>query len=144
MESNIHLQFESLVKKEQLKDTYSFLKALDKEQKRELVKTITKVDKYYSEFIQNGNTWSSRCTGEQRTIISCAKFVCMNRKEFEKNGSSWLDKDYIKKIMEFYTPNWFGAYVNKRLADWGAPFRMDYEWMMELKGEGVLDRKSVV
>ncbi|MEM6805564.1 MAG: DUF6493 family protein, partial [Bacteroidota bacterium] len=139
MESNIHLQFEHLVKKEDLNTTYSFLKGLDKDQKRALVKTIIKVDKYYSEFLQHGNRWSSRGSGQQHTLISCAKFVCMNKKEFIRHGSSWLDKDYIKKIMAFYTPSWFGAYVNERLTDWGAPFRMDYEWMMELKGQGVLE-----
>ncbi len=138
---NQHIdQFLAILKKNKIPPIYPFLEQLSHKERRALAPSIKKQQKFYEEFIQNGNSWRSRGSMEQQKIVHIALFVCSTGKEYERQGHSWLEEKYIKRIFEFYIPDWFGAYINSRALEEGmAPFRMEYDWMMDLQSKKILE-----
>ena len=139
MNQDIHEAFEKILKKGNKEAILPFLKDLSDIQKKELVKSIKKHHKYYSEYIQQDNTWSTRGSSEQNQIIGYAAFVCCTGQEYQRLGSSWIKKEEIEEIFEFYVPSWFNTYIHSNLKkDWAIPFWMEYDWMMECYKRGIL------
>lgn len=140
MTNEIQNDLDKIIKSKKVAPIYPFLKALTHKQRRTLMPTIKKLGKHYGEYIQTRNTWRSRGSKEQTEILNIARFVCATGKEYERHGMSWLEKDTVKNIFEFYIPEWFSTFVNNEsLKEGYAPFRMEYDWMMELKNEGILN-----
>jgi len=143
MTQDIHQEFERILKKKKVAPVYSFFKDLPPKLRRELMPTLKKLSKYYYEYLQMGNTWGTRGTSEQILILNIAIFVCATGKEYERIGSVWLESNNVKKIFEFYIPDWFGNYINIQSSKEGyVPFRMDYKWMMQLKNKGIIEPEN--
>ncbi len=141
MYTELQNKFKTIVEANNVEAILPFLKELSKEQKRELVKTIKILNKYYSEFIETKkNSYSSRGTAEQHQIIRCAEFVCYTGAEYKKSGSGWMQLETLEQIFQFYKPEWFSDYVNERARkDEWIPFGMSYDSMMKMKYESILE-----
>lgn len=121
------------------KDILPLLKGLDKKQKKELVPAIKKLQKHYSEFIQQGNTtsYSQRGTTSQKKLLGLAGFVCFNQKEFEQgNDGGTFNKQELTPILNWYCPDWFQSYFDSMAGNEFLAF--DYDWYMELIENGYL------
>jgi hypothetical protein len=139
MENNFDQQLELLVKQKDLKGIYPFLEQLNKSDKRALRPRIQELIKHYFEFSEQGNTWGRLGTHEQIQILSLAGFCCLTKGEFQKSSLQWVARENLEGILNFYTPTWFSDYINQQLEKRGiVPFRMDYEWMMDLVYKGSL------
>jgi len=132
-------EFTSIVEKE--KDIIPFLKKLDKGQKKELYPALKKLQKYYSEFVQQGtsSSYSSRGTQAQSQILSTAAFICFNQKDFEQSTSyGIINREKLTPILTWFCPDWFNAYVDKlSLQDYVGNY-FDYDWYLELVEQGYL------
>lgn len=132
-------EFTGIVKKED--DVVPFLKKLDKAQKKELYPVIKKLEKYYSEFVQQGtsSSYSSRGTRVQSEILSTAAFICFNQKDFEQSSSYYIIKrEKLNPILQWYCPDWFNAYVDGIASEGYAGGHFDYDWYLELVEQGYL------
>ena len=141
MAKDIHTTFERLVKTEKVDKAFTFLKQLLPNDRKELAKTIKRLDAWYSEIIQTRpNSWSSRGSSKQHKIISIAKFICYSAKEYTQSGS-FLDKEDFEQILTFYVPDWLGAYINERVQNQNIeflPFGLDYGRVMQLRDQGII------
>lgn len=130
-----------LIQKEKEQDLITFLKQLSPAQKKELVPVIKKLHKEYDEF-KPSITGSYRYEGSeaQRTLTLYARFVCFNRVEYEKIFSAvWiLEEKHLKKIINWYCPDWFSDFVNKQANGEFMPYYITYTWVMELYKAGYL------
>ena len=135
--------FNTLVEKEDLEGTYAFLAGLSHKERRKLVPFIKKLDKSKSKYVQKGLSWSSVGSPTQFLQLHVGFFVCMTQKELEKVRWLRLEEKHIRRIFAFYKPDWFGDFVNflSEQNNW-VPFRMEYEWMMELARAGILSPES--
>ena len=133
-------EFKGIVEREE--DATAFLKSLNKEQKKELYPTLKKLQKYYSEYVQQGNTssWSSRGTRGQDQILSFAAFICFNQKDFEQSTSyGIINRESLTPILPWYCPGWFNAYVDKLSLQEYVGNYFDYDWYLELVEQGYLE-----
>jgi hypothetical protein len=132
-------EFTSIVESE--KDVMPFLKALDKGQKKELYPTLKKLQKHYSEFVQQGTSSSYSCRGTQAQsqILSLAAFICFNQKDFEQSASyGIINREKLTPILPWFCPDWFNAYVDKLSLQEYVGNYFDYDWYLELVEQGYL------
>jgi hypothetical protein len=132
-------EFTGIVEKE--KDVLPFLKKLDKAQKKELYPAIKKLQKYYSEFVQQGtsSSYSSRGTRAQSEILSTAAFICFNQKDFEQSASYYIiNREKLAPILAWYCPDWFNSYVDKLASEEYVAHYFNYDWYLELVEQGYL------
>ena len=138
-------EFEAIIKKKKVDPALLFFKDLSHKERRSLAPSIRKFNTYYSEYIERQGSWRSRGTNEQNAIIRIAGFFCFTRVEYQKWDSNWLAKSYILRIFKIYIPDWFGEFVNAEVAKDGfPPFQLDYEWMMDLKSQGVIEPSNTL
>ena len=133
-------EFKGIVEREE--DATAFLKSLNKEQKKELYPALKKLQKYYSEYVQQGNSssWSSRGTRAQTQILSFAAFICFNQKDFEQSTSyGIMNRESLTPILPWYCPDWFNAYVDKLSLQEYVGNYFDYDWYLELVEQGYLE-----
>lgn len=130
-----------LIKSENEQELIAFLKALSADQKKTLTPAIKKLHKEYNEFKQlSENKYGYTSTEAQRTLILYAGFVCLNRAEYEKNfAAAWvLEERHLKKIINWYCPDWFSDFVNKLASADFIPYYLSYNWLIELGKGGFL------
>lgn len=132
-------EFTSIV--EQEKEAIPFLKKLDEGQKKELYPALKKLQKYYSEYVQQGtsSSYSSRGTRVQSQILSLAAFICFNQKDFEQSISyGIINREKLTPILHWFCPDWFNAYVDKLSLQEYISNYFDYDWYLELVEQGYL------
>jgi hypothetical protein len=132
-------EFTSIVECEE--DATPFLKALNKGQKKELYPTLKRLQKYYSEYVQQGtsSSYSSRGTQAQSQILSLAAFICFNQKDFEQSISyGIINREKLTPILPWFCPDWFNAYVDKLSLQEHVGNYFDYDWYLELVEQGYL------
>jgi hypothetical protein len=132
-------EFTAIVEKEQ--DVIPFLKKLDKAQKRELYPALKKLQKYYSQYVQqeNGTTYSPRGKHTQNKILALAGFICYNQKDFEQSTSySVINRETLTPILPWYCPDWFNAYADKLSLQEYVGNYFDYNWYLDLIDQGYL------
>ncbi|RKR81834.1 hypothetical protein BDD43_1992 [Mucilaginibacter gracilis] len=130
-------EFASIVAKEA--EVIPFLKGLDKAQKKELGPSLKKLQKHYSEFVQQGtsSSYSSRGSQAQNLILSTAAFICFNQKDFEQSVSyGIINREKLTPILPWFCPDWFNTYVDKLSQQEFVPF--DYNWYLDLIDQGYL------
>jgi len=136
-------EFVSIVEKEI--DVIPFLKRLDQGQKKQLYPTLKKLQKYYSEFVQQGTgtSYSSRGTQPQYDILGLAAFICFNQKDFEQS-TSWriFNRENLTDILPWYCPCWFNDYVDKLALNEFVSF--DYDWYLDLIEQGYLQANKLM
>lgn len=132
-------EFTSIVEREE--DATPFLKALNKGQKKELYPALKRLQKYYSEYVQQGtsSSYSSRGTQAQSQILSLAAFICFNQKDFEQSISyGIINREKLTPILPWFCPDWFNAYVDKLSLQEYVGNYFDYDWYLELVEQGYL------
>lgn len=130
-----------IIKKEKEQELIAFLKELPADQKKELVPALKKLHKEYNTYKQSiTGSYGYAGTETQRTLVLYAGFVCLSRTEYEKIFSAiWiLDEKHLKKIINWYCPDWFSDFVNKQASAEFIPYYLNYKWVMELYTGGFL------
>ncbi|WP_454802058.1 DUF6493 family protein [Mucilaginibacter phyllosphaerae] len=132
-------EFTGIVEREE--DATPFLKALNKGQKKELYPALKRLQKHYSEYVQEGtgSSYSSRGTQAQSQILSLAAFICFNQKDFEQSISyGIINREKLTPILPWFCPDWFNAYVDKLSLQEYVGNYFDYDWYLELVEQGYL------
>jgi len=141
-------QFIAILEEDDEDKMLAFLRGLSPDDKKSLVPQIKKSAKKYNEFGPlkvdangSGTYGHIHGTNTQRALIQLASFVCFNRGDYEKSpADSWiLNKEHLSKVIDWYCPSWFGEYVNKLATRDFIPYSLNYDWIMELNGRGVLE-----
>jgi hypothetical protein len=142
---NIEHEFEKIIRKKKADEVLVFLRTLNEAERRSLVPLIKKLSKELLGFEVVGNRYQQKATANQSNGLHFSFFVCFNRKEFEKEGPTWLiAKEYLDKILDWYTPTWFSDYINSFSSRDRIPYRLDYGYMMELKHKGILEPNAEI
>ena len=123
-----------------------FLKALAKEDKKEIASSLKPLAKEYLEFRQESSligqvSLKQKATKIQADILYATAFACLNRKDYERFDSfgQFLGNTIVENILPFYCPEWYSAVINdltKR--DW-LPWHFDYKLAMNLVDKGFLN-----
>jgi len=109
-------QLSLILADKKLDELIPFLKALDVAEKKQLVPAIKKLFKEYTAIVARGNnSYGSRGTAEQQRMLIAAAFVCCDKTEYQKHFyATWImEEQLLKKILDWYCPDWFGDFVNK-------------------------------
>lgn len=137
-------QFTSLIERAKEEEVLAFLRALTASERKVLAPVIKKLSKEYNDpiYTRTGNSTriTYKATDAQRNLLQLASFVCMNMADYEKsNFSIWmLGSDYLPKILGWYCPEWFSAFVNKQAGADFMPNYISYDWIMGLTEKGFL------
>jgi len=132
-------EFTGIVEREN--DATPFLKTLNKAQKKELYPALKRLQKYYSEYVQQGtsSSYSQRGTRAQSQILSLAAFICFNQNDFEKSISyGIINREKLTPVLPWFRPDWFDAYVDKLSQQEYVGNYFDYDWYLELVEQGYL------
>lgn len=133
-------QYTRLLEKGREKEVLTLLQSLGPEERRALVPHAQKLSKEYFKYEQVGNSYKQKASQAQNNILHYTAFVCYNQKEFAKERMGWfLSKEFLNKMLPWYCPAWFSAYINSLVDDDWLPSGLNYEYLMELTGKGYLD-----
>ncbi|NML41508.1 hypothetical protein HHL17_30265 [Chitinophaga sp. G-6-1-13] len=137
-----HLEeLEQLLTTERDQDIVPFLRRLTPEERKALKPGLTKLDTYYSEFVETDQkNWRSRMTIPQAKILAIATFVCYDRNAFQRTNFHFtLFRDgLLGKVISWYMPDWFDAWMQEMAEKETLPGDVDYRMMMELQAGGLL------
>jgi len=137
-------RFETLLKKERIKDIIPFLKELRDEDRKVLAPALKTLHKEYSEAqqvsIKGGFTFKQKGTEDQFVILMVASFCVSNRKDFEKIVTPWRLFNYkpLLELLEWYCPPWFDAFINGMLTSNWMPWQFNYEMAMIMAKKGYI------
>ncbi|MES2777617.1 MAG: DUF6493 family protein [Bacteroidota bacterium] len=135
-------KFSSIITRQNEEELLSFLRDLTNEEKKLLAQPIKRLLKEYSQFGSlGGNSYGYiNGTNEQRMLLQMAAFVCFNLADYEKTlySVSLVNKDYLGKIIDWCSPGWLSDFINKQASSDFLPSYLNYDWIMELSGKGVL------
>ncbi len=135
-------QFETLIKKGEQGAMYALFRNMSDADKKQLVPTIKKLIKGYSEPgpLGGGGYGYSKNGDTQRSLLQFAAFICFNRTDYEKTPfKSWeLEREELNKVIDWYCPSWFSDYVNKQASEGFMSRFLTYPWIMELTDRGFL------
>jgi Family of unknown function (DUF6493) len=135
-------QLEKIFDKEREGELLEFLKQASIEERRSIAPFIKKKLKEYHEFKQtllNSYDWAG--TLKQRNMAQIAAFVCFKKDEYIKSVSaSWILEDKVlKRVIDWYCPDWFSEFVNKEAEKEFMSYHLSYGWVMELTKKGYLN-----
>ncbi|TMM55753.1 hypothetical protein FEE95_13915 [Maribacter algarum] len=137
-------ELEEIIIKE--KSIITFLKKLSPKDKRELVPFLKKLKERVFELktIEEKSKWGLSYTYEhthtekQRALMHKACYVCFNKTDIKRalfNVSNLsVSDDYLKNIIPWYTPNWYGDLINEDM-----PWELTYDKTMRLCKDGLLE-----
>jgi hypothetical protein len=130
----LEAQYTRILEKGRDKELFSFLQSITPEERRSLAPTVKKLAKEYLAYRQQGNTWGSKATENQREILNYSFFGCYNKKEIEKENPAWiLGREHLEKFLYWYCPSWLSDYINSFAErDW-LPYQLDYDYLVELE-----------
>jgi hypothetical protein len=136
-------QFKEIIAKSKSNALIPFLQQLSTADKRSIasgLKTITKeyLDYHEEKSITGSVTYKVKANEKQRDILLITAFVCYNKKEYSKTTypSAILDEKYLKQLLNWYCPDWFGDFVNDLANTDFVPYTLTYELVMDLSAKG--------
>lgn len=134
-----YTQLEQLVEAGNTTEVLVLLKNTPTEERLKHTKKISKLGKYYQEYVLEegkSNSYGYRGNGEQRSAVSLAVLASCTYKDF--TGIWFIAESEFNDILEWYIPDWLGEYVNDRAAEgWiRAPFN-EIGYVYELNEKGV-------
>ncbi len=139
------LAFITILEKSRKLGLIPFLQSLTDADKKQLVPLIKALSKEYLEFkevrtVLNSFSYKQNANDTQRSILLISSFVCFNRKDFEKSSfPSWiLDEQHLRKVIDWYCPDWFSDFVNKLGEQEFLFYTVSYKLVMELTERGFL------
>jgi len=137
-------QFDRILEHELTDELLPFLKALDKQTKKALLPHIRKQAKEYLEYkevqVKNGlRSFMQKVSPKQREMLDVIVFVCCDRADMQRLffGGYLPDRQQLDRILDWYCPDWFNAYVNDFSTRTFSS--LNYEWMISLQERGFLD-----
>ncbi|MCC9044339.1 DUF6493 family protein [Myroides sp. M-43] len=139
MSKNIfYTQIEQLVEAGNTTEIITLLKNTPTEERFKDAKKISKLGKYYQEYIQeegNSNSYGYRGDRDQRSAVSLAILASCGYKDFK--GIWIVSEGEFKQVLEWYVPDWLGEYVNDTANEgWiRTPFR-EIEYVYDLYTKG--------
>lgn len=128
------------------KDVIPFLRKLTPTEKKELVPYLKKLkEEYYATKEVRGKSGGfSFMTNEfiksekQRKLVEKVCFVCCNKADIKRLfwgvGNIAASDEYIKEIIPWYVPKWYGQIINEEM-----PWELSYEKMMRLYSDTLLE-----
>ncbi len=137
------LPFITILEKSRDRELIPFLQSLTDDDKKKLVPEIKKLSKEYLDYKEvktgfNTSTYKQKADQTQQSILLVTSFVCFNRKDFEKiSFPGWiLDEKHLRRVINWYCPDWFSDFVNKLGEQEYVP--INYKLTMELTQRGWL------
>lgn len=133
-----YTQVEQLVEAGNTTEVLTLLKNTPTEERLSYSKKISKLGKYYEEYVQNEsnvNSYHPRGNKEQRSTVHIAVLTCCTYKDF--TGVWGIDKPVYEQVLDWYVPDWLGDYLNDSQANgWiRDPFRdIDVVYDLHTKG----------
>ncbi|HEY1163614.1 MAG TPA: DUF6493 family protein [Chitinophaga sp.] len=136
-------QFDRILQKELTDELLPFLKALDKPTKKELLPHIRQQAKDYLEFreveVKKGlRSFVQKVSAKQRKMLEVIVFVCCDRADQQRLffAGHLLEREQLDRILDWYCPDWFDAYVNNFATITFTS--LNYDWMISLQERGFL------
>lgn len=133
-----YTQVEQFVEAGNSDEILTLLKNTPTEERLLHSKKISKLGKYYEEYVQkesNVESYHPRGSKEQRSTVHIAVLSCCTYKDF--TGVWSVDGPVYKQVLDWYIPEWLGEYVND-MAPQGwirAPFsEIDVVYDLHTKG----------
>lgn len=138
-------QFISILERSKEGELIPFLQSLNEDAKRKLAPELKKIIKDYLTYREiktglNSSQYKQKANEKQSDILLLTAFVCYTQAEFEKMSfPSWiLDPKHLRKVIDWYCPDWFSSFVNKLAEHDFFYYAFSYEVVMELSIKGHL------
>ncbi|MEC4042117.1 DUF6493 family protein [Myroides odoratimimus] len=108
-----YTELEEFVRKGNTRRLLLLLKETPLEERLKYTKKISKLGKYYQEYVPeegNRNSYGYRRNSEQRSAVSVAVLACCTYKDF--TGIWIISEEEFKQVLDWYVPDWLGDYIN--------------------------------
>ncbi|HEY0355573.1 MAG TPA: DUF6493 family protein [Flavisolibacter sp.] len=137
---SIDQKFIEIVENNRDNEILDFLKSLDIKERRSLAPQVKKQAKKYFEFVQDGNTWRSLATDQQRSILQHSIFTCYDQKEFQRENPAYMiAREHLEQYLDWYCPPWLNSYINSFAENEWLPLGLDYFYLVELTERGIIE-----
>lgn len=137
-------KFKEILKRERVSELVPFLKALEKDGKKEIASQLKALSKEYLEYQQFsslvGSSMKQKATPGQANMLYATAFVCLNRKEYQKFDQSihMISNTLMDEILPWYCPDWFSDLINDFTKREWMPWTFKYNNAMALVDKGYL------
>lgn len=149
---NLIENWRQIVEQQEEQAIISFLKQLDKAQKKTLLPTISETAKEYLEIkdrlINNKHFYAKKASNKQDRILNYSIFVCTEKPHHALH--KWLDVHKIitpfvvHHILNWYCPKWLSAYLNEFGKQDFIPLNIRYELVLKMMDLGYVQPSDLL